>query len=122
MLVTEDVFNAESMFFSQTTYKPIVSLTPFIMFGSPYMMKNLHEVQGYVKFRFIDESYDSEEDNSKRLRMIVTEIKRLCEMPIKDLHDSYYSELNVLSRNQEIIFEESPSTDDYNLSRYLFTI
>ena len=94
------------------------------MFGSPYMMKNLHEVQGFAKFHFIDESYDSEEDNSKRLRMIVAEIKRLCEMPIKDLHDSYYNELNlnILSKNQEIIFEESPSMDDYNLSRYLLTI
>jgi hypothetical protein len=53
--------------------------------------------------------------------MIVAEIKRLCEMPIKDLHDCYYSELKVLKRNQERIFEESPFMDDYNLSRYLLT-
>jgi Rps23 Pro-64 3,4-dihydroxylase Tpa1-like proline 4-hydroxylase len=121
-VVTEDVFEAKSMFFSQTTYKPIVSLTPFIMFGSPYMMKNLHEVQGFDKFTFIDESYDSEEDNNIRLQMIVAEIKRLCEMPIKDLHDCYYSELKVLKGNQERIFEESPSMDDYKLSRYLLSI
>ena len=121
-VVTEDVFEAKSMFFSQTTYKPLVQLTPFIMFGSPYMMKNLHEVQGFKKYQFINEDYDSEEDNNKRLRMVVEEIQRLCEMPIKDLHDYYYSELDVLRRNQERIFEELPSMDDYNLSRYLLTI
>jgi hypothetical protein len=54
--------------------------------------------------------------------MIVAEIKRLCEMPIKDLHDCYYSELGILRKNQGKIFEESPSMDDYNLSRYLLTI
>ena len=41
-VVTEDVFEADSMFFSQTTYKPLVQLTPIVMFGSPYMMKNLY--------------------------------------------------------------------------------
>jgi hypothetical protein len=121
-VVTEDVFEAKSMFFSQTTYKPLVQLTPFIMFGSPYMMKNLHEVQGFAKFDFINEDYDSEEDNNIRLRMIVDEIKRLCEIPIKDLHDCYYNELDNLILNQGKVFEQSPSMDDYKLSRYLLTI
>ena len=69
MLVTEDVFNSESMFFSQTTYKPIVSLTPFIMFGSPYMMKTLRSGKVLKHFSWIDESYDEEENHEKRLMM-----------------------------------------------------
>ena len=121
-VVTEDVFEAKSMFFSQSTYKPLVQLTPFIMFGSPHMMKNLHEVQGFSRDHFINHAYDSEEDNNVRLRMVVAEIKKLCKMPIKDLHDRYYQQLDHLLQNQFRIFSESPSMDDYKLSRYLLTI
>lgn len=100
MLVTEDVFDSESMFFSQTTYKPIVSLTPFIMFGSPYMMKTLREVQGFKTFsQWIDESYDEEENHEKRLMMIVDEVKRLCQSK-KDIHKMYYEMKDVLIYNQ----------------------
>ena len=101
MLVTEDVFDSESMFFSQTTYKPIVSLTPFIMFGSPYMMKNLREVQGFKTFRpWIDESYDEEENHEKRLMMIVEEVKRLCQSK-EDIHRMYYEMKDVLIHNKK---------------------
>ena len=101
MVVTEDVFNSDSMFFSQTTYKPIVSLTPFIMFGSPHMMRNLREEQGFKTFSpWIDESYDDEEDHEKRLFMIIEEVKRLCNMKKTDM-DEWYSEMkDILIHNQ----------------------
>ncbi len=118
-VVTEDVFEADSMFFSQTTYKPLVQLTPIVMFGSPYMMKNLYEVQGFNGISFIDDSYDSEEDNNERLRMVVEEIKRLCGIPIEDLHQEYYNSLNQLEHNQLKIFEQTQSIDDNKLARYL---
>ena len=101
MVVTEDIFEAESMFFSQTTYKPIVSLTPFIMFGSPYMMKNLREIQGFKTFSpWIDESYDEEENHEKRLYMIVNEIKRLCSISKEKMNKWYYEMKDVLIYNQ----------------------
>ena len=101
MVVTEDVFEADSMFFSQTTYKPIVSLTPFIMFGSPYMMKNLREIQGFKTFSpWIDESYDEEENHEKRLYMIVNEIKRLCSISKEKMNKWYYEMKDVLIYNQ----------------------
>ena len=102
MVVTEDILEAESMFFSQTTYKPIVSLTPFIMFGSLYMMKNLREVQGFKTFSpWIDESYDEEENHEKRLYMIVDEIKRLCNIPRKEMNEWYYEMKDILIHNQK---------------------
>jgi len=102
MIVNEDVFNADSMFFSQTTYKPIVSLTPFIMFGSPYMMKNLREVQGFKTFSpWIDESYDEEENHEKRLYMIIDEIKRLCSIPRGEINEWYYEMKDILIYNQK---------------------
>tara|TARA_B100000287_G_scaffold91941_1_gene84131 strand:- start:524 stop:1726 length:1203 start_codon:yes stop_codon:yes gene_type:complete len=101
MVVTEDVLDADSMFFSQTTYKPIVSLTPFIMFGSPYMMKNLREVQGFKTFSpWIDESYDEEENHEKRLYMISEEVKRLCNIPKEKLNEWYIEMKDILIYNQ----------------------
>lgn len=112
MVVTEDVFNSDSMFFSQTTYKPIVSLTPFIMFGSPHMMRNLREEQGFKTFSpWIDESYDDEENHEKRLFMIIEEIKRLCNMKKTDM-DKWYKEMkDVLIYNQNHLL-------NYELSDY----
>jgi len=118
-VVTEDVFEADSMFFSQTTYKPLVQLTPIVMFGSPHMMKNLYEIQGFKGASFIDDSYDVEEDDNLRLRMVVEEIKRLCKMSIEDLHQGYYNCLDQLENNQDKMFEQTHSNDDYKLSRYL---
>ena len=101
MVVTEDILDAESMFFSQTTYKPIVSLSPFIMFGSPYMMKNLREVQGFKTFSpWIDESYDEEENHEKRLYMISEEVKRLCNTPKEKMNEWYYEMKDILIYNQ----------------------
>ena len=111
MVVTEDIFEAESMFFSQTTYKPIVSLTPFIMFGSPYMMKNLREVQGFKTFSpWIDESYDEEENNEKRLYMISEEVKRLCNIPKEKMNEWYYEMKDILIYNQNHLLN-FPLTD-----------
>jgi len=118
-VVTEDVFEADSMFFSQTTYKPIVQLTPIVMFGSPHMIKNLNEVQGFHGASFMDNSYDDEEDNNLRLRMVVEEIKRLCNMSIEDLHQGYYNCLDQLESNQDKMFEQTHSNDDNKLVRYL---
>ena len=83
MMLTEDVFNSESMFFSQTTYKPIVCLTPFIMFGSPYMMKNFVEFKVSRVFVWIDERYDLEENHEKRLFMIIEDEKDYVECQLK---------------------------------------
>ena len=120
-VVTEDVFEAESMFFSQTTYKPLVQLTPIVMFGSPNMMRCLHEVQNFLPYEFINYDYDLVVDNNERLLMVVDEIKRLCKMPIEQLHKNYYDELETILKNQNKIYHEVHSMDEYKLSRYLLS-
>lgn len=114
MMLTEDVFNSESMFFSQTTYKPIVCLTPFIMFGSPYMIRNFVEVQGFKSFSpWIDESYDLEENHEKRLFMIVEEMKRLCGMSIEEMDEWYFEMKEILIHNQKHLLNYP--LDDYDI-------
>lgn len=65
-------------FFSEKIYKPISMLHPFVIVSSPNSLKFLRE-RGYRTFTpFIDETYDTIEDDEERMDAIVAEIKRLC--------------------------------------------
>lgn len=67
----------KSITFTEKTWKPIAVRHPFIMVGPSGMLKALKE-KGYRTFSpYIDESYDDEDNDLKRLEMIVDEIKKL---------------------------------------------
>ena len=55
---------------------------------------------GYKTFDFIDESYDDIKDENKRMKAIKDEIKRLINLEKKQLHDIYYSTMDVLKYNR----------------------
>ena len=78
---------APGRFLSEKVFKPIHMLHPFIMVSRPHSMKLLTEL-GYKTFEpYIDESYDSIEDDSERLLVIVKEIKRLSYLSPEELRD-----------------------------------
>lgn len=85
-LVSETLFfNNIGRFLSEKIYKPIAYHHPFILVGQPFTLSLLREM-GYKTFSpYIDESYDNETDNIKRLKMIVSEVKRLCELSNDEL-------------------------------------
>jgi len=65
------------MFFTEKTARPIVLKHPFIMVNRQGALATLRAL-GFKTFHpFINESYDLEEDDDKRLDMIVAEIERL---------------------------------------------
>jgi len=89
-LVTETVFfrknsdramfytSEDSIFFTEKTARPLMLKHPFILAGWPGSLKMLRSY-GYRTFHpFIDESYDLENDDDRRLDMIVSETERLC--------------------------------------------
>jgi UDPglucose 6-dehydrogenase len=84
-VVTETVFykteeNESSIFFSEKIYKPIILNHPFIIVGRPYSLQKLREF-GYKTFSpWIDERYDTIEDDTERLNFIASEIERLANM------------------------------------------
>ena len=85
---------------SEKTFKPISNLVPFIIVSNPFFLKKLRQL-GYKTFHpWIDESYDEETDNDKRFFMILDEIKKLCEMTKKEIHDWYYDMKHILLHNQ----------------------
>lgn len=67
-------------YITEKTFKAIACEHPFLLVTCPNSLPILHDL-GYKTFHpYIDESYDQEYDDSKRLVMIVEEIKRLCEL------------------------------------------
>ena len=65
---------------SEKTFKPILHHHPFMILGVPGVLKLLKQL-GYKTFSpYIDESYDDEEDVSRRCYLITKEVERLCEL------------------------------------------
>lgn len=76
-----------SRFYSEKTFKPIIQKHPFIMVTVPNFLPKLRWL-GYKTFSpWIDESYDEELDDNKRLLKIVKEIERLSNLKGKELED-----------------------------------
>lgn len=65
------------IFFSEKVFKPISFKHPFILIAPQGSMAALRSI-GYKSFEpYIDESYDKERDDVKRMQMIIEETRRL---------------------------------------------
>ena len=90
-------------FFSEKTFKPIAHKHPFILSSTPRSLKKLKEL-GYRTFHpYIDESYDSEENDSTRMLMIVNEVERLCKLPDVELQSLVESCIDVFEYNYKLL-------------------
>lgn len=76
------------IFYSEKIYKPFAMKHPFVLVGIPGSLEYLRKI-GYKTFApYIDETYDTVTDDIKRMEILITEIKRLC-----NLSDSEWVEL-----------------------------
>lgn len=77
-LVNETVFYHEKLHLTEKIFKPIVSLRPFLLAGSPGNLAYLRSY-GFQTFdRWWDESYDRELDTNLRIEMLVDILTNLC--------------------------------------------
>lgn len=80
-------YRNNSSFLTEKTFKAIAHGQPFIIVGTPGLLKLLRSY-GYKTFNgFIDESYDSIQDHQQRMAAIITEIRRLSAMPLQEFCD-----------------------------------
>jgi hypothetical protein len=102
-LVTETFFGP-NVFLSEKIFKPISNLQPFIVLGDYRMLAELRKL-GFKTFEpFIDESYDEEIDPYKRMEKIEIEIVKLKNKTIEEIHNWYYSIIDVLLYNQQHLY------------------
>jgi hypothetical protein len=81
----------------------MIGMHPFIVFGNPHTLKVLKEF-GFKTFnKIIDESYDDEFDTNKRFEMAYDEVKKLNNLPKEELHGLYYSIIDILNHNKNLV-------------------
>lgn len=83
-MVVESTIIPEPLGATEKTWKPIAFYHPFILWGPAGYLNNLHQ-QGFQTFdHIIDESYDSEQNHSQRLAMIIEQVNRLKDIKLLD--------------------------------------
>ena len=89
------------LFISEKICKPLINLHPFILMSSPFSLYKLQEF-GFKTFDgFIDESYDKEENDLKRMQMIFDELDKFRNKTDKELKDWWKEILPTLEHNQK---------------------
>jgi hypothetical protein len=92
-----------SPFLSEKTFKPIAEKHPFILLNRPGSLNKLKEI-GYKTFSsVINEDYDNEEDDNKRLKMIVDEVIRLSNLSEKELNKFLHVCKRICNFNYELL-------------------
>ena len=105
-VVSETVFYYDKLHLTEKIFKPIVSHRPFILVAAAGNLAYLRSY-GFKTFdRWIDESYDLEKDNDKRISMIVEQLERLCSLSDKELRAMYVEMKEVLDYNFDHFYGE----------------
>jgi hypothetical protein len=110
-IVTESVFfqedvNFPSGYLSEKIWKPVGHCQPFILAGPSKSLKHIRERFGYKTFHpYIDESYDMELDDMKRLEMIKIEIEKFSKKS-KEEKDQFLNDVkDICIYNQNLFLE-----------------
>ena len=103
-LVTETTPTANNIpFITEKSMKPFAMLQPFVQYGPKDNIKVLR-MYGYQLFDdWIDHSYDDEEDDIKRLRMVLTEFDRLQKIPAETWSKMLQEMLSQLLHNNKLV-------------------
>ncbi len=102
----------EGLFLSEKVFKPILRCHPFIIVSRPHSLVKLREL-GYKTFSpYIDESYDNEKDDYKRLFMIVEEVKRLSNLDTNELNQFLTGLKEIVEHNYNLLINKDNSDKD----------
>ena len=105
--MTESLTDKDTLFLSEKIWKPISCGHPFMVLGNKGALKKLKEL-GFQTFdKWLDESYDNEEEMSVRAQMLANEIEKFKDMTIDELK-------NIRNEMFEIC--------EYNRTKYIQTL
>lgn len=100
-VVSETYYDIDNIFMTEKILKPLYNLHPFIVTSSPFFLKKLQEL-GFKTFSpFIDESYDNEINNKKRMELIFDELDKFRSKSHEELKYWWKDILPILEHNQE---------------------
>jgi hypothetical protein len=98
--VTETWFTDDScLYLTEKTFRPIITLKPFIIIGSPFSLKALKKL-GFKTFSsIINEAYDEEVIPSRRMELIQEEIRKIIKSDANEIHNLYIKIWPILEYN-----------------------
>ena len=100
-VVAETVFYHKKLHLTEKIFKPIIARRPFLLVAAPGNLAYLKSY-GFKTFsKWVDESYDDEQDDDKRIQMIVAQLKKLCKLNKDDLYDMQQEMDEILDYNFE---------------------
>jgi hypothetical protein len=109
----------DGCFVSEKTYRVLISNRPFIVYSSQNWLKNFKSLGFKTYSPFINEEYDDEFDNAKRLKMIVDEVERICNLPA-DEYATLVKECQLIADyNYNLVMELYNKERDINLEQVL---
>ena len=98
-VVTMAEYDNKGVYLDEKVYKSFACLKPFIIVGQYKTLKTLKSY-GFKTFSpIINEDYDSERDNEKRMDMVIKEIKKFSEMPISEVDRIFWQFKDILVHN-----------------------
>jgi len=114
-IITETLFDNDSIFLSEKTYKPIYLCQPFIIFGNPHSLKKLKEL-GYKTFdKWWDESYDEELDVNNRFKKIISILEVIAEWDMDKCFSIKQEMQDILIRNYKNMFKTDDISNLFNI-------
>lgn len=99
-----DEHKVQKIFFSEKTWKSILTFQPFVLISTRHSLKKLREL-GFKTFSpFIDESYDKIETYEQRKELINNEIIKLCNKTKLEIDEWYWKMKDILIHNHNHFF------------------
>jgi hypothetical protein len=98
-VVTETVYFQDKLHLTEKVFKPIVAQRPFFLVSTPGSLAYLKRYGFRIFDRWIDESYDQEQDHYVRIEKITFELAKLCAMSPAVLRQMYLEMQEVLEYN-----------------------
>ena len=113
-VVNETTNDSNHIFITEKSVRPMIYYHPFIIHGNPHTLKELKKL-GFETFpEFFDESYDDELDPIKRMNMIVSNVKNICELSREEVHNIYQSVKPKLLHNRKRLVDMSMNKKEIN--------
>lgn len=104
-VVSETSADDRWCFITEKTVRPMIYFHPFIVWGNPGTLKTLKDL-GFETFpEFFDERYDNIKNSDMRMKMVLNNVKKLCELPIEEIHTLYQSVIPKLIHNRNHLIE-----------------
>lgn len=105
-VVTESYMEGEpgDVFITEKTCRAIGNLQPFLIFGHAGTLRRLRHF-GFETPAFFDGTYDDITDLGHRLTRLHHCLQQLKSCSVRDVHEKYHAELDVLRFNRERLFE-----------------